>query len=78
FSEALNLRVKAVYNHRQSQNQAAFLPLPIGPDAGGGPLTRTVSIDVTNPFNPFGRTLNGGDNGQPATYSAIFRRLVEA
>ncbi len=78
FSEALNLRVKAVYNHRQSQNQAAFLPLPIGPDAGGGPLTRTISIDVTNPFNPFGRTLNGGGNGQPATYSAIFRRLVEA
>ncbi|RZM11825.1 MAG: TonB-dependent receptor [Sphingomonas sp.] len=78
FSDALNLRVKAVYNRRNSQNQAAFLPLPIGPDAGGGPLTRTISIDVTNPFNPFGRTLNGGGNGQPATYSAIFRRLVEA
>ncbi|WP_375419824.1 TonB-dependent receptor domain-containing protein [uncultured Sphingomonas sp.] len=78
FSEAINLRVKAVYNHRASQNQAAFLPLPIGPDAGGGPLTRIISIDATNPFNPFGRTLNGGGNGQPATYSAIFRRLVEA
>jgi iron complex outermembrane receptor protein len=78
FSDALNLRVKAVYNRRNSQNQAAFLPLPIGPDAGGGPLTRTISIDVTNPFNPFGRTLSGGGNGQPATYSAIFRRLVEA
>jgi len=78
FSDAINLSVKAVYNRRNSQNQAAFLPLPIGPDAGGGPLTRTISIDVTNPFNPFGRTLNGGGNGQPATYSAIFRRLVEA
>ncbi|MGJ3629547.1 TonB-dependent receptor [Sphingomonas sp. MMS24-JH45] len=33
---------------------------------------------MTNPFNPFGRTLNGGGNGQPADYSAIFRRLVEA
>ena len=78
FSDALNLRVKMIYNRRDSQNQAAFLPLPLGPDAGGGPATRTISIDVTNPFNPFGRTLSGGGNGQPATYSAIFRRLVEA
>lgn len=78
FSEALNLRIKAVYNRRDSQNQAAFLPLGIGPDVGFGNLLDTVSVDVTNPFNPFGRTLNGGDRGVPADYSAIFRRLVEA
>ncbi|WP_375429109.1 TonB-dependent receptor domain-containing protein [uncultured Sphingomonas sp.] len=78
LSDAVNLRIKAIYNRRTSQNQAAFLPLPIGPDAGGGPQTRTISIDATNPFNPFGRTLSGGGDGQPASYSAIFRRLVEA
>ncbi|WP_375391327.1 TonB-dependent receptor domain-containing protein [uncultured Sphingomonas sp.] len=78
FSDALNLRVKAVYNRRNSQNQAAFLPLFIGPDAGNGNLLDTVSIDVTNPYNPFGITLNSGANGQPATYSFIARRLVEA
>jgi iron complex outermembrane receptor protein len=78
LTDAVNLRIKAIYNRRTSQNQAAFLPLPIGPDAGGGPRTRTISIDATNPFNPFGRTLSGGGDGQPATYSAIFRRLVEA
>ena len=78
LTEAINFRLKAVYNRRNSQNQAAFLPLPLGPDAGGGPLTRIISIDATNPFNPFGRTLSGGGDGQPATYSAIFRRLVEA
>ena len=77
FSDALNLRVKAVYNRRNSQNQAAFLPLFIGPDAGNGNLLDTVSVDVTNPFNPFGVTLNSGANGQPATYSFIARRLVE-
>ena len=76
FSDALNLRVKAVYNRRNSQNQAAFLPLFIGPDAGNGNLLDLVSIDATNPFNPFG-TLNSGANGQPATYSFIARRLVE-
>jgi iron complex outermembrane recepter protein len=54
----VNLRVKAEYNRRNSQNQAAFLPLFIGPDAGNGAgsLFDTLSIDVTNPFNPFGVT----------------------
>jgi iron complex outermembrane receptor protein len=78
FSDAFNLRVEAVYNHRRSQNQAAFLPLFIGPDAGAGNLLDTVSVDATNPFNPFGATLNSGTNGQPATYSFVARRLVEA
>jgi iron complex outermembrane receptor protein len=73
FSDALNLRVKAVYNHRGSQNQAAFLPLGIGPDVGNGNLLDTLSVDATNPYNPFGVTLVPGQN-----YTAIFRRLVEA
>jgi len=77
-SEDVNLRTRMVYNHRNSQNQAAFIPLFLGPDAGNGNLLDTVSIDVTNPFNPFGITLNSGANGQPATYSFIARRLVEA
>jgi len=73
FSEALNLRVKAVYNRRNSQNQAAFLPLGIGPDVGNGNMLDTLSVDATNPYNPFGVTLTPGQN-----YTAIFRRLVEA
>ncbi|WP_435418676.1 TonB-dependent receptor [Parerythrobacter aurantius] len=77
LSDAVNLRTRMVYNRRNSRNQAAFLPLFIGPDAGNGNLLDTVSIDVTNPFNPFGITLNSGTNGQPATYSFIARRLVE-
>jgi iron complex outermembrane receptor protein len=78
FSEAFNVRLKANWAHRNSQNQAAFLPLNVGPDAGNGNLLDTISIDVTNPFNPFGITLNSGANGQPATYSLVGRRLVEA
>lgn len=78
FSDAFNVRVKAVYNHRLSQNQAAFLPLFVGPDAGNGNLLDTISIDATNPFNPFGVTLNSGANGGTANYSFIGRRLVEA
>ena len=75
----INLRVKAVYNRRNSQNQAAFLPLFVGPDAGNGNLLDTISIDATNPFNPFGVTLSaGGPGGAAANYGFIGRRLVEA
>jgi iron complex outermembrane receptor protein len=82
----VNLRVKAQYNRRNSQNQAAFEPLFIGPDAGNGAgsLFDTLSFDATNPFNPFGVTLESGvnpdgtPNGRAANYSFIARRLVEA
>ena len=74
----INLRVKAVYAHRTSQNQAAFLPLFIGPDAGNGNLLDTITIAASNPFNPFG-TLSAGNPGDPpANYSTVRRRLVEA
>jgi iron complex outermembrane recepter protein len=77
----VNLRVKAQYNHRTSQNQAAFLPLFIGPDAGNGAgsLFDTLSFDATNPYNPYGVTLSaGGPGNPPQNYSFIARRLVEA
>ena len=74
----ITLRVKAVYNHRNSQNQAAFLPLFIGPDAGNGNLLDTISIDATNPYNPFGTLSAGGAGNPPANYSTVRRRLVEA
>ncbi len=72
FSDAVSLKLKLVYNHRKSQNQAAFLPLFVGPDAGNGNLLDTIKIDATNPYNPFGVTLDSSN------YSFIARRLVEA
>jgi iron complex outermembrane receptor protein len=66
----VNLRVRAIYNRRNSANQAAPLPLFVGPDAGNGNLLDTITIDATNPFNPFG-TLG------PGTYNFIGRRVVE-
>ena len=82
----INLRFKGEINRRNSQNQAAFEPLFIGPDAGNGArsLFDTLSIDSTNPFNPFGYTLqsglnaNGTSNGLAQNYSFIARRLIEA
>jgi iron complex outermembrane recepter protein len=82
----INLRVKAHYNRRKSQNQAAFEPLFIGPDAGNGAgsLFDTLSFDVNNPYNPFGYTLQSGlnpdgtPNGLAQNYSFVGRRLIEA
>ncbi|HXA40568.1 MAG TPA: TonB-dependent receptor [Phenylobacterium sp.] len=71
LTDDIRLRVRASYVERKSANQAAPLPLFVGPDAGNGNLLDTVSIDRTNPYNPFGFTL------QPGTYSFVGRRLVE-
>ena len=78
LTDSVNFRVKAVYNRRNSQNQAAFLPLFIGPDAGNGNLLDIISIDGTNPFNPFGTLSAGGAGNPPANYSTVRRRLIEA
>jgi iron complex outermembrane receptor protein len=83
FGESMNLSVKALYNRRNSKNQAAPLPLFVGPDSGNGNLLDRISIDVSNPFNPFGVTLQSGRNpdntlnGQTPNYAFIGRRFVE-
>src|SRR3954471_7819904 len=70
IGDNVNFSMHALYNRRNSSNQAAPLPLFVGPDAGNGNLLDTIVIDATNPFNPFG-TLG------PATYAFIGRRVVE-
>ena len=77
FSDTVSLRTRLVYQHRSSTTQAAFLPLFIGPDAGNGNLLDTISVDATNPYNPFGVTLSSGADGSEANYSTIRRRFVE-
>lgn len=76
LSDTINLRTRAVYSRRNSTTKAAFLPLFIGPDAGNGNLLDTISIDGSNPYNPFG-TLSSGADGTPANYSTVRRRFVE-
>jgi iron complex outermembrane receptor protein len=71
LTDRIQFRARASYVQRKSANQAAPLPLFVGPDAGNGNLLDTVSVDVSNPFNPFGFTL------RPGTYAFIGRRLVE-
>jgi iron complex outermembrane receptor protein len=66
----MQLALKAVWNRRNSKNQAAPLPLFVGPDAGNGNLLDTITISGSNPFNPFG-TLDASN------YAFIGRRFVE-
>ena len=54
LTDAINVTLRGLYNRRNSLNQAAPLPLFVGPDAGNGNLLDTIVIDATNPFNPFG------------------------
>ncbi len=55
--------VRILAHDRQSVNRAAPEPIFIGPDAGTGGLGDTVSVDETNPFNPFGYTLDASEGG---------------
>jgi iron complex outermembrane receptor protein len=72
----LRFSFKGAYNHRESRNQAAPIPLFVGPDSGNGNLLDTIIIDATNPFNPFG-TLDSGATGGTRNYDFIARRFVE-
>jgi iron complex outermembrane receptor protein len=69
--------LKALWNRRDSVNQAAPIPLGVGPSAGNGNLLDTITISGTNPFNPFGFDLI--PSGQPGgNYNSIRRRVIEA
>lgn len=63
FTDNIRFYAKALFNNRKSTNQAAPEPLFIGPEAGNGNLLDTISVDVTNPYNPFGFTIDAATNG---------------
>ncbi|HEX8111899.1 MAG TPA: TonB-dependent receptor, partial [Kofleriaceae bacterium] len=69
----VNLRGQAAFTNRVSANQAAPEPLFIGPEGGNGNRLDTIKIDATNPYNPFGFTLDPATNDYVVT-----RRPVEA
>lgn len=63
FSDNLSMYAKALYNRRESVNQAAPEPIFLGPaGATGNPYADNITISATNPFNPFGVDLVSGEN----------------
>src|SRR6056297_157096 len=77
FTPNVRAFVKGSFVNRQSVNQAAPEPLFIGPDAGNGNRLDTISVDVTNPFNPFGFTLNSDPDAGPVNFIFAGRRPIE-
>ncbi|MEZ4362405.1 MAG: TonB-dependent receptor [Kofleriaceae bacterium] len=69
----VNFRGKASFTNRESLNQAAPEPLFIGPEGGNGNRLDRISIDATNPYNPFGFTFDPTSNAFVVT-----RRPLEA
>ncbi len=67
--------VRGLYVQRNSKNQAAPEPIFLGPGAGTGGLADTVGVDVTNPYNPFGFTLDA--NPTTGNLILIGRRPIE-
>jgi len=65
--------VKAMYNTRDSVNQAAPEPIFVGPNTGSGGLADKISISGANPYNPFGVDLNAASN-----LGYVTRRPLEA
>ena len=53
LGESTNWYVRALYNRRESTNQAAPEPIQLGPAAGNS-FANTAVISRLNPFNPFG------------------------
>jgi iron complex outermembrane receptor protein len=68
----VNVRGKALFNNRQSVNQAAPEPLFVGPGGGSGTRMDTLRVDATNPYNPFGFSF------EPDSGYLIARRPIEA
>ncbi len=61
-TDDIHFYLKGLYQSRRSVNQAAPEPIFIGPGAGTGGLADTVGVDATNPYNPFGYSLDPNSN----------------
>jgi iron complex outermembrane receptor protein len=71
LTDNVNLTLKGIWNQRKSKNEAAPLPFGIGVAAGITPVLDNTTIDATNPYNPFGVTLDSSN------FDFILRRFVE-
>ncbi|QAY78871.1 TonB-dependent receptor [Sphingosinicella sp. BN140058] len=67
----INFSLRGIWNERKSSNRAAPLPFGVGVAAGITPVLDATTVDATNPYNPFGVTLDATNT------DFIYRRFVE-
>jgi iron complex outermembrane receptor protein len=73
ITDNVNFYLKGLYNTRDSSNQAAPEPVFLGQQfCAASDLCYRVGVDATNPYNPFGFTLDGNDSS-----FGLGRRMVE-
>jgi iron complex outermembrane receptor protein len=60
FTDNVSWYAKALYNRRESTNQAAPEPIDLGPGSGNV-WNDNVIIAANNPYNPFGMELNASN-----------------
>jgi iron complex outermembrane receptor protein len=72
INDSVRLHGKALYNQRDSANQAAPEPIFVGPFAGTGGIADGIVISALNPYNPFGIDLNPATN-----FGWITKRPIE-
>ena len=76
FGEGASGYGRALFNRRESANQAASNAIVIGPEAPGNTMADGIGVSRLNPFNPFGRDLI--PIGKPGgTLAGIARRPLE-
>lgn len=63
FNPDISGYVRLLAHDRRSVNRAAPEPIFIGPGFGSGGLADTVSVDESNPYNPFGYSLDASEGG---------------
>jgi len=71
LSDSINFSVRGIWNQRKSKNQAAPLPFGFGVAAGLTPVLDAITVDASNPYNPFGVTLDSTNT------DFVYRRFVE-
>ena len=81
INDSITMHGKALYNERQSVNEAAPEPIFVGPFAGTGGIADNITISQFNPYNPFGINLCAAAdpaNGCPvANLGFVTKRPVE-
>lgn len=71
LGDNINFSVRGIWNQRKSKNQAAPLPFGFGVAAGLTPVLDAITVDASNPYNPFGVTLDASNT------DFVYRRFVE-
>lgn len=61
LTPAITWYMRGIYNNRKSKNVAAPETMGFGPGGSQG-IGSTITLDVTNPYNPFGFTLDPDTN----------------